>query len=516
LVDEGLDVIPCETQCGPGNAICIDGVETCFGPEPKEEICDYLDNDCDGDVDEFQRNDCNECGPLPTEVCDAFDNDCDGDTDEDLVKSCSTACGTGIEVCMNGMWSGCTAKQPMPEICDGLDNDCNGQVDDGIECLCKVQDVGKLFPCAESPLLCGKGYKTCECLDPLCTEIITTSCYAICYWTTDPPGSDLSCNPLIGMPLLKEECNNFDDNCNQLIDENLFVECYTGPPDTLGIGLCEAGKLVCEEGVWGGNDDQQNFIPNMCMDEVKPQDEICDGIDNDCDGMIDWGKEVPETDILFVVDWSGSMVDEISAVLIALNQFASHYALQDKLQWGLIIGPKDNPPTDYQERLHLISNISPFTDFLADFSSLGNLGMNTGSEMLLDALYLSLQNISAYAPIDLSSVEWNFYVGESVPAKENFNINWRPGANRIIIVFSDEEPQSFLAPGISVQQIIDTGQATPQLKIYTFSTTEYWQWDELAKDCSGKYYTLSNNATEMYNYLMEILDEICMSPTKSP
>jgi hypothetical protein len=453
---------------------------------------------------------------VPAEVCDAFDNDCDGDTDEDLVKACSTACGIGVELCVNGAWSGCTAQQPTPEICDGLDNDCNGQIDDGIECICTIQDVGKLFPCAEPPLLCGKGYKTCECLDPVCKSIMTTECFAICHWLTDPPGSDPTCDPLIGMPLAEEECNNFDDNCNGLIDEDLFVGCYTGPPDTLNVGICEPGQLTCEVGVWGGYNELDAFIPNMCMNETVPQDEECNGIDDDCDGVIDWGEEVPETDILFVVDWSGSMNDEINAVLIALNQFASHYSLQDKLHWGLIVGPRDNAPTDYSERLYLISDISPFSKFLSDFAGLGNQGMNTGNEMLLDALYLALQNISGNASIDISSSMWSGYVSESVPPKDSFNISWRAGADRVIIVFSDEDPQSYLNPPVTVQQVIDTGQATPQLKLYTFSTNKGWDWDELATSCGGKYYPLSNNSTEMYNYLMEILDEICMPPEAPP
>ena len=513
-VDEDLGAQPCETQCGAGTAVCVEGTEQCFGPQPQEEICDYLDNDCDGETDEDQRNECNECGAVPAETCNAFDDDCDGDVDEDLILMCSTACGTGIEVCTNGQWAGCPAPQPSPEICDGLDNDCNGQIDDGINCVCTIQDVGKLFPCAEAPLLCGQGYKTCECIDPGCQEITTTDCFAACHWLTDPPGTDPLCDPLIGMPLAEEECNNFDDNCNNLIDEDLVAGCYTGPEGTLGVGICEPGNMVCEAGVWGGYDQLNQFVPNMCADETVPQDEECNGLDDDCDGEIDWGKEVPDTDILFIVDWSGSMGDEIDAVLVALNQFASHYSLQDKLRWGLVVGPRQLPG-DSDERLFLISDISPFADFLSDFAGLGDQGMNTASEMLLDALYLSLHNISSNAPLDLSSIQWTGWdVGESVPPKDQFKINWRPNTDRVIIVFSDEHPQSYLNPDVTTQQIIDTCQATPQSKIYTFSTNDTWDWTPIAQSCNGKYYELSNNATDMYNSLMQILDEICMPPSE--
>ena len=161
----------------------------------------------------------------------------------------------------------------------------------------------------------------------------------------------------------------------------------------------------------------------------------------------------------------------------------------------------------------MISDISTFPNFLADFAGLGNQGMNTGSEMLLDAIYLALQNISGNAPIDLAASSWGgFGVGESVPSKDQFNISWRPGADRVIVVFSDEKPQSYLIPQIDAAQVTSTCQATPQSKVYTFSTNEMWEWDEIAASCNGSYYPLSNNALEMYNYLMEILDEICMPP----
>jgi hypothetical protein len=511
VVDEDLGVIECETECGTGNAVCVQGEEICFGPEPQEEICDYLDNDCDGEVDEFQTNECGQCGAVPAEECNAFDDDCDGEVDEDLVKGCSTACGSGIEICTNGLWSGCTAQQPQQEICDGLDNDCNGQIDDGIECLCTIQDVGSLFPCAEAPLLCGQGFKTCECVDPACLEITTTPCFAACYWLTDPPGADPLCDELIGMPLEQEECNNFDDNCNQLIDEDLITACYTGPEGTLNVGICEPGTMTCLTGAWGGYDIQQNFIPGMCMEEVVPQEEICDGVDNDCDGQTDWGSEIPDTDVLFIVDWSGSMSDEIDAVLIALNQFAANYADQDAIQWGLVVGPRNVGGWSGDEQLNLISDISSFPDFLAAFAGLGDAGMQTGNEMLLDALYLSLQNISGNAPIDLLAAQWENDIS-STPAKDQFNLSWRPAADRIVIIFSDEQEQTYLIPEVSVQQAISTCQAAPQTRVYTFSTNEGWGWDEISDACAGVYFELTNNALSMYNSLMQILDEICMPP----
>jgi hypothetical protein len=453
-----------------------------------------------------------QCGLEPTEVCNGVDDDCDGDTDEDLIQPCSTDCGDGYEVCIAGNWISCNAPPVYPEICDGLDNDCDGQIDEDLECICTIQDVGVLFPCQESPLLCGQGFKTCECLDDDCIIISGTECYAVCYWVTSPWGADPACDPLIGMTLANESCNNFDDNCNQLIDEDLESPCYTGPSGTLGNGICAPGTMVCDAGTWGNENDVSGlFTPGFCKDEITPQEEICNGIDDDCDGETDWGEELQDTDILFIIDWSGSMNEEKNAVLIALNQFAATYSDETVLQWGVILGPREDP-TGWDEILELYHNLTGFSDFLSAMSLLTNQ-MYGGTEMLLDAIYLSLQNITSSLPVPIADLDWaNYNIGESIPHHDNFNINWRPNANRIIIVFSDELPQSYLSDGfgnLTSMDIMIAAQNTPQLKLYVFSTNTSWEWDEIAAAGNGSYFVLTNNPTQMYNNLMEILDEIC-------
>ena len=172
-IDEGLG----NTSCGVGACnhtidFCVDGeVQECDPMEgASDEMCDDIDNDCDGDTDEDFADlgtfcesdgigvcytngsmvcadnasstvcDAETVGPV-NETCDNLDNDCDGETDEDVSNS-TQACGLGAcasgnqsGACVAGAWawSACsTANLSSAEVCkDGIDNDCDGSTDEG-------------------------------------------------------------------------------------------------------------------------------------------------------------------------------------------------------------------------------------------------------------------------------------------------------------------------------------------------------------------------------------------------
>ena len=508
---------PCLDELGkPGvqDKVCVKGLiqYTECVINCTEEVCDGIDNDCDGEIDEGQLNACGLCGPVPPETCDNVDNDCDGLTDEDLVQACSTACEDDLEFCIQGQWL-CTAKQPFDEICDGLDNDCDGLVDEDIECFCTEKDVGILVPCTEPPLICGEGYKTCECEDDKCKSFKMTDCLASCHWFPEILEEGEKCDQYLGK-VIAEECNNHDDNCNQLVDENLFSICYSGPPETLGIGICLPGNFYCKEGIWGSDFENGTFVPELCMDEVVPMGEdICNGEDTNCDGITE--KELEPTDILLIVDMSGSMLNDINAVLSALSQFAVHYSDSEIIKWGLVliaVDEYDAGLTKNVEKLKIEINLTDFQSFMASFSNIDTTQMDGGDEQSLDAIYLSLQSLIGGGTFDVNSAAWFEGwggVNVSEPEKENWNIEWRENTKRVIILFTDEEPQSYLVPEIEQSDVISSMEAAPEFNFYVFTASfGNLYWDNIVDSFSkAKKFDLVPTAEKMYGNLLEILDE---------
>ncbi|GEM_PF-3191798 len=316
-----------------------------------KELCDYVDNNCDNVVDETYDigkpcyadalGECKTQGvyacksnlesmcnaipksPLLKEECNNLDDNCNGQTDEDLTKSCMNQCGKGLEYCVNGAWQNCNAPTPIDEICDNLDNDCNGITDDlfPIQQPCGVTEVGE----------CTLGMETKYCIEG--NYIIGSKCNAVlptqelcddkdndCNGKTDEgleqftfykdnDGDEfgisaittLACKQPKGYasknndcddtnkainPFAAEKCDGVDDNCNGITDDGVIKNLYKDN-DKDKFGDANDSKLSCTE--------IASYVSNKsdCNDkdpQINPNaKELCDAIDNDCNGQTDDG-----------------------------------------------------------------------------------------------------------------------------------------------------------------------------------------------------------------------------------
>ncbi|MBU1410557.1 hypothetical protein KKC22_03475, partial [Myxococcota bacterium] len=237
------------------NGLVDDGI-TCAGPTP--EICNGVDDDSnpgtpDGADDPSVGLPCGSalgicqpgltiCSggsivcqqdfPPGTETCNNLDDDCDGMTDEGLTGTCNNpnAFGTcsGLSYCSAGAWI-CTAANATAETCNNFDDDCDGSIDESLSRACEARNT----------------YGVCNG-----TETCATGTWGACSAPT--PAQDI--------------CNGLDDNCDGAIDEddpNVGLPCSSG----CGTYICEDGNLIC--------------------DGQAGTEEICDGLDNDCDGVPD-------------------------------------------------------------------------------------------------------------------------------------------------------------------------------------------------------------------------------------
>lgn len=186
------------------------------------------------------------------------------------------ACKKGRRTCApdGSAWGECVGQiLPVIEDCEPalVDEDCDGEINEsGAACAC---EPGDSEPCYEGPAgtdgvgVCKAGARSCR---------------------PDRTGFG-DCE---GQVLPKtERCDDlFDNDCDGEVNEDgawcncipgALKSCYSGPPETRGIGACRDGQQICNEKGTGYG---------KCSGGVLPAPETCETLDDDdCDGIANEG-----------------------------------------------------------------------------------------------------------------------------------------------------------------------------------------------------------------------------------
>lgn len=247
----------CSETCNPGDE------QPCYGgPSGSDGVgrCSAGVLECEGGV--WGTECVGEVTPSD-EICNGMDDDCNGVLDDNVPgagASCQAdgdgICGSGTMQCVDDGLECVGASAESDEICDdgsgngtgnGLDDDCNGRVDDGCA-ACAEGDTKSCYTGSSGTQnigICQAGQSTCN----------ASGEWGPCVGEVKPES---------------ESCNGADDNCNGSVDE--------GDPgggascDTSSLGVCRPGVKTCEGGAI------------ICVANTAPSAEQCDDTDHDCDG----------------------------------------------------------------------------------------------------------------------------------------------------------------------------------------------------------------------------------------
>jgi hypothetical protein len=277
-------------SCPGARGCTVDGLGSCDAPAPVVEVCNAVDDDCDGFTDEqtggavcevqtgagicpgvfaCQAGNMLCIGSEPTdEACNGVDDDCDSSTDENFPDFDTDGLANCVDIdddndgafddedCApfdDGVYPGAV------EVCNGQDQNCNGATDeDGAEgCVDFWQDVDKDGQGAEDV-----GVR-CLCAADAAAFFVASA------------GGDCDDKNAFVKQGAVEGCNGRDDDCDGSTDE--------GFPDTDGDGSAD-----CLEDDTDGDGSPDNLDCAPLNASIFPgKSESCNALDDDCDGITD-------------------------------------------------------------------------------------------------------------------------------------------------------------------------------------------------------------------------------------
>jgi hypothetical protein len=248
---------------GDGWAACqeCDDGEAAVNPDA-QEVCNGVDDDCDGAMDD--NDDSLDLSSATTYYQDA-DSDGYGDLDF-TTQSCVAPAGYVADAtdCED---ADTTINPAATELCDGLDNNCDGSVDEA-----SAADASTWYADTDEDGYGDADYGTSACEQP--TGYVSEA--------TDCDDGDAAVSPA-GTEL----CDGQDNNCDGSVDESSAADAPTWYGDADGDGYGDPGSAsrACSQPSGSVADDADCDDGERAVNPAAT--ELCDSIDNNCDGSID-------------------------------------------------------------------------------------------------------------------------------------------------------------------------------------------------------------------------------------
>jgi len=344
-------------------------------------------------------------------------------------------CKSGKPLCVENAFIECSGQRlPSDESCNGLDDDCDGKIDESVY----DEQIGDW---------CGSNTGECSTGSWQCYKGELT-CYA-------------------EVPPQIETCNGKDDDCNGVVDDIGFTDfCFSGDQQTLAYPPCHAGILTCQNGSF------------ECLHETTAQAEVCDGIDNNCNGRTDENLSTKRYDVVLAIDRSCSMLNgSFTSGVQAMTKAAAEYVGVVEVKFAVIVLPEE----DANPVPILIQNLSSSSATLRTVGSLQGLS-NSGLEPTYDVIRSVAQN--------------------------SLGLNYTTGAIRLLFLWTDEAGQTFELPLVheaAVTKIIEDSDLifvafVPQMYADSF--------DDIALASGGSIHALTDSGS-MGQTIITYLDTGC-------